>query len=428
MPTCPRCGTNYTDSAWACPTCEHRANLERAARDQTRNQQRLLETQLEIAETAATQFAAQKAQAEADAQHAEDLLRTLEEEGAEQRRSQHEAIANSWKLEAQSMSDRAWQLLDGGLDTEALVLARRAMDKDPGCMDAMACALRAHRRLGDSVAARTVMFKQVAMLRTDEYNDDPDMFSTVASWIRDDPETLERFAEVLREGAQRPSFLSRIRWQTPNLLDRLRGTAVTPLARDVARAALGQARDVSTSLIISAYLLDMSTTPDEADSRLMVERVNATSLSNRRALADAFGSISKDERFAPHTKAALETCVRARLEDLKPEVAASVELHARTAAEATGRPAGGLFLGWVVGIVVFYATGLVGMLLGAAAGTPSDAMMPIIMLPFVAAPVFGILAGVKVTRGIRNSKHVKAKKERYQLAKQQLAAKEDISI
>ena len=133
----------------------------------------------------------------------------------------------------------------------------------------MTCAVRAHQKLGDVSAARTFMLKQVAMLQTDEYRNDADAFETVASWCRSDPASLERFAELLRENARRPAFLSNIDWSKGNVLDRLRDTPAAGLGREIARDALRSRPSDYASITMAAYMLDMLPSPDAEDVRLV---------------------------------------------------------------------------------------------------------------------------------------------------------------
>jgi len=104
-------------------------------------------------------------------------------------------------------------------------------------------------------------------------------------------------------------------------------------------------------------------------------------------------------------------------------VDASIESDATAATEKVGRPRGGVLIGWLVGIGVWFGGAMAApALVAAGALKPPELVVVFTFVAFFAA----IAIGCVVTHSIRSSRHAKAKEERYQTVKQERIREEAI--
>lgn len=194
---CPKCGTAYQYEDWMlfppkCPTCyaieEQRKTLERLERveeERARAERERLERLEEL-----------------ERQRLEELRR-IEEEKAYQAwavlEEQRRIAAEGWKLQAQSMVERANELVNAGLYAEAASLYQRAIAQDPRNIEAYQGLACAFLRLDQSENAREIILKHLRLLQFAK--SDATIQATIALILAVQP-NADLWEEFLRTSAQ----------------------------------------------------------------------------------------------------------------------------------------------------------------------------------------------------------------------------------
>jgi hypothetical protein len=182
--------------------------LERRDREREENEERRHRERLE----------AQESQREYEERQREEVLEAMDaqreaisdaaaraEAAAEE---QKDAIANRWKLEAQSKAESAHELLALGSHEKALRLAEQALDDDPRNIEASIVAALVLQATSRGPEARKYISDQISLLRLTEYSDDPDVFFRVLQHIPpNDMQLMQPFVVALHESSIRWKFL-----------------------------------------------------------------------------------------------------------------------------------------------------------------------------------------------------------------------------
>lgn len=166
---CSTCGTSY--EGWNCPSC-YDARLRREADD--RAAERMAEEH------------------EATRRSYHEAADRMERAHAQAAREHTQAIANSWKLEANAKADRAYDLYRAHLYEDAITLARQAFQQDPGNLSAYKTAAWSLKELGDSESAKPLYSKQLALLDTPDYREYELSFATVLAGLPSDGALLDK--------------------------------------------------------------------------------------------------------------------------------------------------------------------------------------------------------------------------------------------
>lgn len=372
--TCWSCGTAYEGSA--CPVCAMKKALQR----QTEEVERL------HAEDARERE-----------RHAEELSRRIEESNAEAAfemevaldgalHEQKRIVSEGWMHRSRSKSDRAHELLRGGMYDQAILLARQAAGEvgaegDPSNMDAYTALAWSLEAKGLDAEARRYYEAQVSLLGTTRYGGDPATFYTILVGLPDDASLLASFSRALRAGAGgwNPRTLA-------PLISTLCGRGLEAEARLLGERAVAGAAALrgdytvldtlighelfveamrlidalaaqGDSLQLHARRLEVGARSGRETQDGLAVYVKGFDAARRGALASEFAALDK-ERFSEGVVERIRDRVRDRVAELRPDI--EREIFERATASTKKAKAGWPF-GCLFGIVSYMGLGMLTM-------------------------------------------------------------------
>ena len=368
---CWSCGTGY--EGYSCPICaqkkilkEHVAELERISAEE--NRQRVEEAQ-------AIQDAFQTA--------ALDMEMAAIEATEQQKRN----ISEAWQLQAQSKSDRAYELLEAGMYAEAVRLSKEAINQDPSNIAPYMTAAWALHENGHESKAVEYFRKQISLLNTPRYARSPADFYSVLVGLPDDNALLQAFSDSLRNNSSRwhgsPDCL--------NLLDELIGRNLLSEAQHLTEALISN----SDSLMLQAYWLEIAKRTSITTAKLSAF-LHPIPFTNRSQLLKDLQSLdSRKGIFSDTTINTLREGICNRYKEWKPEIENQIS-------ESAVREAKYAKLGWggrlgiacfviFAGVLPTWIESSIGMNLR---GVGSEAYMPVLAFGALFVSIgFGLWGG-----------------------------------
>jgi len=127
---------------------------------------------------------------EATRRASEEAAERIEMASATAARQHRDSIANSWRLEARAKAERAYELYQANLYSEANALARQAFQQDPGNLSAYKTASWSLEALGDHASAHSLYKKQLSLLATPDYRESAKAFGSVLAGLPGKEESL----------------------------------------------------------------------------------------------------------------------------------------------------------------------------------------------------------------------------------------------
>jgi len=352
--TCWSCGTTYDAGEWglgSCPVCAVKKEIEdRAESDElTREEERRrLDRQEELTREAIEEAAFRTEMAVA---HAADKRRETE--------------AESWKLQAQSKTNRAYDLYKAGMYPEAFDLAEQARQDDKGNIVPYMVAAWALEAGGSHVEASWYYTKQIELLRMPENRDSVQTILQVLRGLPDDPGLREKFSSLLAEISARwkgspgacellcelleKDFLTEARSLMQSLsrgpgsvfLDSVsRNASRTPewialTHKLIDRSLLREARlfleFYSTEILLGQlYLLAVRISLGESPAQQLKSFLAGIPFDKGGEVLDAFKHFAANgDRFPASTIRRVREEIQARYEQWKPEIASARQKLAR---------------------------------------------------------------------------------------------------
>jgi tetratricopeptide (TPR) repeat protein len=331
---CLTCGTSY--EGWSCPSCAVKKEIKRQTeemrrihedhREQYRREQ---EKNREVIEEAS--FRAEQAAWDAAEEH-------------------REAVAQSWMIQAESKTKRAFDLYKARMYEEAVSLARQAIQQDPGNISAYMCAAWALEACGAGADARRYYQKQVDLLRAPDNRQSGVPALLVLTGLPHDDDLVRTFSDILLENSGYWVVSS----ETIQLLSGLIDRGLREHARFLLESALSKSNALSLGtdwlslgdtlidhglfsdarflmetlaaktnrLLPHAYLVEISDRSSETRTDSCTTLLQGTPFDQRLAVAEDLKAVaSGDHRFSPSTVARLKELVSARYEQWGPAIA-----------------------------------------------------------------------------------------------------------
>jgi len=382
---CFKCGLSY--DGWNCPVCSTQDKLaqqQKGIKDiiekSSEEQQRSIEYVLEEQKRLLDEHKEDLESAVADAQLEMDLA--LDE--------YKKTTSNAWKLQAESKTDRAYDLMEAGLFREAIDLCSEAIKQDPGNVRPYLCAAGSFGRLRDKLAVKRYLSDAIKLLLTSEYKAKQEIVSNVLSFIlmlKENAELIASFIKVSRHFRFFPS----------TLLHMLMEHSLYGEAQEV----LLNTMNYGTHLIGHAYRIDLGQkVSGKSSSDELIKYLRSVPYSSRKKIFEEFNELDKQEPlFSPTTHKILREKILERYEEWKPEI---TEELSNKAYEYAKHYASDKIVPKTITIVVGWVFGIFSLLFLLVIVRPPDGLLPGI-ITLGSAIGTGVLASI-MTRKVLTKK------------------------